>query len=125
MVGLDSRQVYAQAGFTGKKEDAAAKLVREAECKKTSQQRKVQVAYYVTKLRPQNTGPRQLLELARDYWGAVENGMHRVRDGAKLQEDASRARKGSQPGVLAAFSNLAISMLRLLGHKNISRAMRR
>ena len=79
--------------------------------------------YYVTNLRPQNAGPQQLLELARDYWGAVENGMHRVRDGAKLREDACRARKGNQPGVLAAFNNLAISILRLLGHKNISRAM--
>ena len=101
----------------------AAKLVREAEHKKTGQRRKVQAAYYVTNLRPQNAGPRQLLELARDYWGAVENGMHRVRDGAKLREDACRARKGHQPGVLAAFNNLAISILRLLGHKNISRAM--
>ena len=36
---------------------------------------------------------------------------------------ACRARKGHQPGVLAAFNNLAISILRLLGHKNISRAM--
>ena len=101
----------------------AAKLVREAEHKKTGQRRKVQAAYYVTNLRPQNAGPRQLLELARDYWGAVENGMHRVRDGAKLREDACRARKGHQPGVLAACNNLAISILRLLGHKNISRAM--
>ena len=101
----------------------AAKLVRQAEHKKTGQRRKVQAAYYVTNLRPQNAGPRQLLELARDYWGAVENGMHRVRDGAKLREDACRARKGHQPGVLAAFNNLAISILRLLGHKNISRAM--
>ena len=49
--------------------------------------------------------------------------MHRVRDGAKLREDACRARKGNQPGVLAAFNNLAISILRLLGHKNIARAM--
>ena len=101
----------------------AAKLVRQAEHKKTGQRRKVQAAYYVTNLRPQNAGPRQLLELARDYWGAVENGMHRVRDGAKLREDACRARKGNQPGVLAACNNLAISILRLLGHKNISRAM--
>ena len=101
----------------------AAQLVRQAEHKKTGQRRKVQAAYYVTNLRPQNAGPRQLLELARDYWGAVENGMHRVRDGAKLREDACRARKGHQPGVLAAFNNLAISILRLLGHKNISRAM--
>ena len=74
----------------------AAKLVRQAEHKKTGQRRKVQAAYYVTNLRPQNAGPRQLLELARDYWGAVENGMHRVRDGAKLREDACRARKGQR-----------------------------
>ena len=79
----------------------------------------MQTAYYVTNLRPQDAGPQQLLELARDYRGAVENGMYRVRDGTKLREDACRPRKGNQPRVLAAFNNLAI--LRLLGHKNISR----
>ena len=33
-----------------------------------------------------------------------------MRDGAKLREDACRARN-DQPGVLAAFNNLAISIL--------------
>ena len=31
--------------------------------------------------------------------------------------------KGNQPGVQGAFNNRAISILRLLGHKNLSRAM--
>ena len=108
--------------FPGRR--VAAKLVREAEPKKTGKRCMVQAAFYVTNQRPQHAGTRQLLELALDYWGAVENGMHRVRDGAKLREDVCRACKGNQPGVLlAAFNNLAIPILHLVRHKNISRTM--
>ena len=53
---------------------------------------------------------------------AVENGMHNVRDVA-LGEDACWVRKGASPRVLAAFANLAISILRLLGRTNLRRAM--
>ena len=52
----------------------------------------------------------------------MENGVHRVRDGA-LQEDAMRVRKGALPRVMAAFANLSISILRLLGAENIQRRM--
>ena len=38
-------------------------------------------------------------------------------------EDACRACKGNLPGVLVACNNLAISILRLLGHKNVARTM--
>ncbi len=58
----------------------------------------------------------------RGYWGAVENGIHYVRDVA-LREDNCRVRKGALPRVLAAFANLAISVLRLAGVKNIKRRM--
>ena len=84
--------------------------------------RKPQTASYVTNVRPRNAGPEQLLEVARAYFGAIENGVHRVRDG-KPREDACRVRKGNLPGALAAFNSLALWMLRMLGHKNIARAM--
>lgn len=48
--------------------------------------------------------------------------MHYVRDVA-LGEDACRVRKGALPRVLAAFANLAISILRLLGRTNLRRSM--
>lgn len=40
-----------------------------------------------------------------------------------LREDACRLRKGALPRVMAAFANLAISVLRVLGKKNVKRAM--
>ena len=52
-----------------------------------------------------------------------ENRVHWVRDMA-LGEDRSRIREGSLPRLLAAFANLAISILRLLGAANIKRRMR-
>ncbi len=60
--------------------------------------------------------------LNRGYWGAIENGVHRVRGGA-LREDACQARKNHLPRILALFANLALSILRLLGKTNIADAM--
>ena len=60
--------------------------------------------------------------MARAYFGTIENGVHRVRDG-KPRQDACRTRKGNLPGALAAFNNLALWMLRVLGHNNIAQAM--
>ena len=54
--------------------------------------------------------------------GAVENGMHYVREGA-LGEGTYRVRKGTLPRVLAAFANLSLAILRLLGRTNLRRAM--
>ena len=52
----------------------------------------------------------------------MENGIHYVRDVA-LREDGCRVRKGALPRVMAAFANLAISIHRLVGTKNIKRRM--
>ncbi len=45
-----------------------------------------------------------------------------VRDGV-LREDACRARKSTLPRALAAFNNLAITILRMLGKTNIAAAL--
>lgn len=48
--------------------------------------------------------------------------MHCVRDGAR-KDDALRAHNQNLPRVLAAFANLALSILRMVGIKNIEQAL--
>ena len=62
-----------------------------------------------------------LLHLNRSHWG-IENRVHYVPDVA-VGEDKCRIRKGSLPRLMAAVSNLAISILRPLETKNIKRRM--
>ena len=61
--------------------------------------------------RCQSAGPEDLLTLARDHWGAVENGLHYVRDEV-LGEDRSTIRTGHAPHNLAALRNAALNWLR-------------
>lgn len=60
-----------------------------------------------------------LARIARDHWGV--EAIHHVRD-ATYDQDASRVRGGNTPRAMAAFRNLAISLARLAGHKNIAAA---
>ena len=99
----------------------AARLVREVVYKKTGEVRSTQVVYLLTNLPPELATPELLERWSRLYW-TIENRVHYVRDTA-LREDACRVRKGSLPRVMAAFANLAISVLRLLGKRNLKRAM--
>ena len=99
-----------------------AQLRREVEYKKDGRRRKPETVYLLTSLPPEVATPQRLLRLNRSYWG-IENRVHWVRDVA-LDEDHSRIRKGSLPRLLAAFANLAISILRLLRTTNIKRRMR-
>lgn len=46
-----------------------------------------------------------------------------MRDG-HFQEDKCRARKSGLPGMLAALTNLAISIVRMLGVPNIAKQVR-
>jgi len=99
-----------------------AQVRRETVFKKDGQRRQPETVYLITSLPPEQATPARLLALNRGYWGAVENGIHYVRDVA-LREDACRVRKGALPRVMAAFANLAISILRLLRVQNIKRRM--
>ena len=81
-------------GFPGVR--FVAQVKRETVFKKSGRQRKPETVYLVTSLPPERATPKQLLALNRSYWGAVENGVHYVRDVA-LGEDACRVRKGSLP----------------------------
>ncbi len=98
------------------------RILRETEYKKDGRQRRPEAAYFVTSL--PEAGPKRLLDLVRGYWGAVEHGTHYVRDVA-LREDACHVRKGSLPRVLAAFANVAVSILWLLKTANIKREIKR
>ncbi len=97
-----------------------AQLRRETVFSKDGKRRQPETVYLITSLPPEQATPARLMALNRGYWGAVENGIHYVRDVA-LREDACRVRKGALPRVMAA--NLAISILRLLRVKNIKRRM--
>ncbi|OFB38522.1 hypothetical protein CgIS1_21615 [Frankia sp. CgS1] len=69
-----------------------------------------------------HASPRLLAELAQAHW-AIENRLHWVRD-VTYDEDRHRARTGNAPQVMTSLRNLAITILRLTGAKNIAKALR-
>jgi len=62
------------------------------------------------------------MSLIRGHWG-IENKSHYVRD-VTFDEDRSQIRKKSGPRVMATLRNFVISILRLIRHQNIARALR-
>ena len=100
----------------------AARLVRSSVDKNGENKRGPETVYLITSLRPQQCRGELLIDLTRGYWAATENGCHRVRD-HDCAEDKCRARKGHLPRSLALFANLAISILRMVGTRNIAEAM--
>ena len=85
-------------------------------------QPRTDVAYGITSHDAAAAGPAQLLELVRGQWH-IENGLHWVRD-VTFDEDRCQVRTGHGPQVLACLRNLAVSLLRLAGWRNIAKAMR-
>lgn len=81
-----------------------------------------EVVYAITSLPADKANPAQLAALLRGHWG-IENRLHWIRDTA-YQEDTSQVRTGTAARTMAAFRNLAISMLRLAGHTNITATLR-
>ncbi len=81
-----------------------------------------EVLYLITDLSPQQASPLRLLGLVRGHWG-IENRSHYVRD-VCFQEDRSRLRSGNGPQILAAFRNLAISLIHRGGSCQISATRR-
>lgn len=82
-----------------------------------------EVVYAVTSLAPAHAAPPRLLALWRGHW-TIENRLHYVRD-VTFDEDRAQVRAGTAPQCMAAFRNLAIGLLRLLGEPNIAAATRR
>lgn len=82
-----------------------------------------ETAYLITSLDAQRATPARLLALNRGHW-TIENSLHWVRD-VTFDEDRSRVRRQSAPRLMATLRNLAISIFRLAGERNIAQALRR
>lgn len=76
----------------------------------------------VTSLGTKKADPARLLALNRGHW-EIENRLHHVRD-VTYDEDRSQVRRGNRPHAMASLRNVAISLLRLAGAKNIASSTR-
>ena len=74
--------------------------------------------YYITSVPRCRASAQLLLSLTRQHWGAIENGLHYVRDQA-LGEDACQIFRGHAPQNLAAFRNAGLNLLRRSGEQTI------
>jgi predicted transposase YbfD/YdcC len=81
-----------------------------------------ETSYYVSDLSRALGGIQALAYYIRGHWG-IENRSHHVRD-VTFAEDHCQVRRGGAPQVLATLRNLAISLLRLAGFRNIAAGRR-
>jgi len=91
-------------------------------CNLEGQQRFHEVAYAVTSLSPEVADNKRLLCINRGHW-CIENRLHWVRD-VTFDEDRSQVRTGEGARTMATLRNLAISLFRLQGVKNIAQGLR-
>jgi len=80
------------------------------------------VVYLITTLSASKASPDRLLDLNRGHW-SIENRSHYVRD-VSFKEDRSRLRTGNAPQILAAFRNLAITLIHRFGSSQIAATRR-
>jgi predicted transposase YbfD/YdcC len=71
---------------------------------------------------PEEVSPEDLLHFVHGHWG-IENKLHWVRD-VTFDEDRSQIRTGTGPQTMATLRHLAVSLLRLNGHRNLAQATR-
>jgi predicted transposase YbfD/YdcC len=76
----------------------------------------------VTSLDADRASAEQLLGLVRHHWRVEIN--HQIRDVA-WREDHQHAYTGNGPRVMATIRNLALAILRLTGHRQITRTLQR
>ena len=81
-----------------------------------------EVVYLITTLLACKATPERLLELNRGHW-SIENRSHYVRD-VSFGEDRSRLRTGNAPQIMAAFRNLAITLIHRYGSCHIKATRR-
>jgi predicted transposase YbfD/YdcC len=82
-----------------------------------------ETAYYISSLPRSKANARQLATLIRDHWGAIENGVHWVRD-VVLDEDRCTIFRGHSPQNWAAARNAALNFLRSLKTDNFAATLR-
>ncbi|MFV0445222.1 MAG: ISAs1 family transposase [Planctomycetaceae bacterium] len=83
-----------------------------------------ETAYYITSAPRRHASAHRLLNLTRQHWGAIENGLHYVRDQA-LGEDACPIFRGHAPHNLAACRNAGLNLLRYSGIRTILATLRK
>ena len=81
-----------------------------------------EVVHGITNLNPTQATPKQLLGGVRHHWRIEAT--HWVRD-VVYREDHQRAYKGTGAQVMAMIRNLALAVLRLTGHTEITRTLQR
>lgn len=82
-----------------------------------------QTSYYITSLSRQRASAAQLAALIRDHWGAIENGVHWVRD-VVLDEDRCTIFRGRSPHNWATVRNATLNFLRRLKTGNLAAKLR-
>lgn len=83
----------------------------------------IEVRYFVTSLSRGDVGARRLLEIVRGHWGAIENGLHWMRD-VVFREDNSTISTGNAPQNLAALRNAALTCARDDGNVGVASKLR-
>jgi predicted transposase YbfD/YdcC len=86
-------------------------------------QTSVEFAYCVMSLDRRQASAEQLLALSRQHWGAIENGLHWVRDEV-FGEDKSPIYRGHAPQNLAALRNAVLNLLRRSEVSNVTATLR-
>jgi predicted transposase YbfD/YdcC len=82
-----------------------------------------ETVYYVTSLPRHKANAEQLAKTIRDHWGAIENGVHWVRD-VVFDEDRCTIFRGHSPQNWAAVRNGALDFLRTLKTGNFAATIR-
>ena len=95
-------------------------LVRERTIQGVKQ---TETVYCVTSLSREKADAGRLLELARRHWGAIENGVHYLRD-EMFAEDRCTITKGDAPQNLAALRNATLNWLRDQGTTKFTQTLR-
>jgi hypothetical protein len=81
-----------------------------------------EIVHGITSLTPEQATPRQLLGLIRRHWRVETN--HQIRD-VTWREDHQHAYTGTGAHLMAMIRNLALAILRLTGHREITRTLQR
>ncbi len=82
-----------------------------------------EVVCFVTSLSREQADAKRLLALTRNHWGAIENGLHWVRDEV-MGDDRSTIFRGHAPQNFAALRNAALNWLRRHDCPKIAKTLR-
>jgi predicted transposase YbfD/YdcC len=82
-----------------------------------------ETVYFVTSLSRRRANAALLLQLCRRHWGAIENGVHYVRD-MTFGEDRCTISCGHAPQNLAAMRNAVLNWLRRRKSGNLAATIR-